>query len=127
MRGHALPVRADGPEGDAEPKSGRRGHEESQANLAAIGRAFASAGKKIVPETLGDTIATFDETAKGETFVNPLGGRSVPTGLEWTKLPAWVNQHSDYVYLPPPKDKPEALTEPQRILAHEKLVEGVPG
>lgn len=92
----------------------------SQANLTAIGRALrVAATRKVAPLQLGDVIATFDQPpAEAATFVNPVGKQPTSANVAWEKLPEWVNQFTNYVYLRP--DKPEALTTPHRVLAYEQ-------
>jgi prepilin-type processing-associated H-X9-DG protein len=70
------------------------------------------------PPDLGTLVKTEDITP--EVFVCPSGNTQVPPGLTGDKAVAWVNEHSDYIYVG------KGLTisgPPDRIVLYEKLTD----
>lgn len=97
---------------------------KSASNLRQLGQAsllYANENNGKLAPDLGTLLKTQDVTI--DVFISPLGGGQRPDTSHMTpdQLAAWVNEHSDYVYLGAGKKNTMGADQP---LAYEKLQNG---
>jgi prepilin-type processing-associated H-X9-DG protein len=94
---------------------------KSAANLRMIGEMcilYANENKQKYPDNLGQLVTNEDIVAGA--FVCPMGhGTPPPARGSPQDMAAWVNEHSDYVYLAAGKTASELTSE--KVVAHEKM------
>jgi hypothetical protein len=107
----------------ADPNAGQL-KAASQTNLKLLGSAihsYFSTMNKFAP-TLGDLIPYVTEARVPDVrvFIHPSRRKEQPPNLDERRLRQWVNENTDYAYLPP-----KATQNFEHVLAHEKPLPGM--